>query len=72
MRDGDGNGWDEYKRLVMDKLDTLSEQVSSMNKKLSQVRLDVAGLKIKAGVWGLIGSAIPVVIGLGIFYLKGI
>ena len=35
-----------------------------------QLKSDVAALKVKAGVWGLIGGAIPVGIGIALTLLK--
>lgn len=31
----------------------------------------VSGLKVKSGVWGLIGGSLPVLIAVGIWILKG-
>lgn len=49
--------------ILSAKLDVVSEQ-------LTQVRVDVSALKVKAGIWGIVGGAIPVIIGLGIWFLQ--
>jgi hypothetical protein len=47
----DREGWSEYRRLVLDKLDTLTDDVKEIKK-------DVTSLKIKAAAWGFVaGSA---------------
>lgn len=40
-----------------------------LRKEVVRVQLDIATLKVKSGVWGLIGGAIPVVIGLAVYWL---
>jgi len=64
--DTNGNGkdsWTEWRRHVLITLEDL-------NGKMDKVRVEVAELKIKAGIWGLVGAAIPVLIGLGIMLVK--
>jgi hypothetical protein len=56
------NGWSAYERLVMDKLDTLEERVDALDEKLTLVRIDVAGLKVRAGVWGAVAGMIPALV----------
>lgn len=49
--DDSENGWNEYRRMVIDKLNTLTTKVD-------QLTNDVANLKGKAGVWGALGGII--------------
>ena len=67
-----GNGWDEYKLLVVDKLDGLGKKQDTFDEKLdnlkshftkevTSIREHVAVLRVKAGVWGLIGGAVPAI-----------
>jgi hypothetical protein len=37
---------------------------------VTQIRIDVEGLKVKAGIWGLLGGAIPVLILIGYLVVK--
>ena len=55
--------WSEYERMVIHRLDSLEGKVDKLV-------TDVAGLKVKAGIWGLIGGAIPVVIGVAYIILR--
>ena len=70
MPPGD-NGWNEWKRHVVPELERLSKCYESLDAKVDNLITSVAGLKVKAGVWGLIGAAIPVLIGLGIMAIRG-
>ncbi len=46
-------------------------EVKDIKKDLQKLNVSVGGLKVKSGLWGLLGGAIPVIIGLGIYILKG-
>ena len=50
--------------------DIVNARLNKIEKLQLQILVDVAGLKIKAGIWGLLGGAVPIIIGLGIYYLK--
>lgn len=55
------NGWNEYQRLVMDSIETHTEQLGKISETLTLIRIEIGMLKVKAGVWGLLGGAIPAV-----------
>jgi hypothetical protein len=52
----------------MDKLDEHDGKFSNIESKLTQIQIDIATLKVKAGVWGGIAGLVPVVLGLVLFY----
>lgn len=56
------NGWSAYEKLVMSKLETLEDRVDAIDDKLTLVRIDVAGLKIRAGIWGAGAGMIPALV----------
>ena len=66
----DTNGWIEYRALILSELKTLNTEVTSMRKEQTNIREDIAGLKVKAGVWGLIGGMIPVLLTLVVYFIK--
>ncbi len=41
-----------------------------INAQLLKLHIEVAGLKVKSGIWGLIGGLIPVMIMITFFILK--
>ncbi len=67
----DDDGWNEWREFVLDKLKVLESQYRGLDHKMDKLIEDVAGLKIKAGIWGLIAGAIPVVLGLAIVFIAG-
>ena len=64
----DTNGWNQYQKLVMDKLDEHDEKFTNIESKLTQIQVDIATLKVKAGVWGGVAGVVPVVLGLVLFF----
>ena len=72
MSDDDTNGWNEYKRLVMSSIDRLTEEVrhernnykqgiAGVYERLIDVEKEIATLKVRRGIWGMMGGLIPVV-----------
>ena len=64
------NGWKEWSKYVLKELERLNTCYASIDKKQQQIGIDVAMLKVKAGAWGALGGAIPVAIGLGIWFIR--
>jgi len=52
------NGWIENKKLVYDRLERMSETLTKIDDKVDDITIEIAKLKIKSGVWGLMGGAI--------------
>jgi hypothetical protein len=51
-----------FETLIIQKVDDLDEKVNHMDEKLTLVRIDVAALKVKAGIWGAAAGMIPAII----------
>ena len=52
----------------MDKLGEHDDKFSSIEDKLTKIQVDIATLKVKAGVWGGVAGLIPVVVAIVMFY----
>jgi hypothetical protein len=59
MTPPEGNGWTRSERLVMSKLDDLTEEVRGLRTDMQATKIDVAMLQVKAGVFGLVGGLLP-------------
>ncbi len=64
----ENNGWSKYEKMVIDKLDDHDDKFNGIEDKLTQIQIDIATLKVKAGVWGGVGGMIPAVIAIVMFY----
>lgn len=54
--------WAESESLVTSKLDSLEKGFDRLTNEVINLRVNQGKLEMKSGVWGVIGSAIPVVI----------
>ena len=63
------NSWSKYEKMLIDKLDDHDDKFGLIENKLTQIQVDIATLKVKAGVWGGIAGLVPVVLGLVLFYV---
>lgn len=71
MGNSGSNGWIEYRKLVLKELEDLSRAVAEIRTEQTKIREAIAGLNVKSGVWGLVGGAIPVSIGIAVWLIKG-
>lgn len=68
----------EYRRLILSELERLSSSVQDLTHQINQlrasdlaeIRSEIGMLKVKAGVWGLLGGLIPVLAALAALLLK--
>ncbi len=52
----DDGGWDEYRRLVVDTLERLERKTEDLKKSVDVANINIAMLKVKAGVWGALSG----------------
>ena len=58
-------------KALEDRVGRMDKRQETMRAELGIVGKTVAGLKIKSGMWGAIGGAIPVIIALLLLVLNG-
>ena len=56
------NGWQEWSHHVLIQLEALDSDIKTLSDRVVAVRLEVARLQVKAGVWGALAGLIPSVI----------
>jgi hypothetical protein len=64
------NGFDEYKKLLLAEISNLKVEVTSLTQTIGNLRVDVAMLQVKSGVWGFMAGLLPVLALLAMQYLK--
>ena len=64
------NGWNEWSRHVLAELERLNSWSAEIANRQTTILVQISALKVKSGIWGLIGGAIPVIIGLAIWAIK--
>jgi hypothetical protein len=79
---GDARGersWGEYRRLILAELERLNRLISDTlgkieairNDDIAQMRVDIAMLKVKAGVWGALGGLVTGATAVLLIFLRG-
>ena len=53
------DGWTKWENHVLAELKRLNGWLETVDGKLDKVSIDISGLKVKSGVWGLLGGFIP-------------
>lgn len=80
---GTGNGWEQWKIAVLDAIENqkncsnkLSMKIDSLHEKINQYitnqKVFEKEMKIKSGIWGVIGGSFPILITLLIYFLQTI
>ncbi len=64
------NGWSQWENHVLAELKRHNEWCNELADTQTQILVQLSALKVKAGIWGVIGGAVPVVIGLAIWFIK--
>lgn len=54
--------WGVYQKLVLKELEAHGLELGRLHEELILMRIEVARLKTKAGVWGMLAGLIPVII----------
>ena len=60
------DGWDQWAIYVLKELERLNAHYEALRREISAVHTEIATLKAKAGLWGAIGAAVPVLLMLAI------
>ena len=56
------NGWHEWSKHVLLELERLGKEQNETDDAMTSIKVEIAMLKVKSGVWGAIGGLIPVLI----------
>lgn len=66
MTNTDPAGWGSYERMVLAKLEELSDDIKEIQATQSRQNVEIAMLRVKSGLWGATAGLIP--FGLWIAY----
>jgi hypothetical protein len=59
---------DPYSQMVIYRLDQIDEAIADLRGEVIGVRIDVATLKVKAGIWGAAAGCVPALVaGIAVF-----
>jgi len=69
--ESNANGWTQWSKHVLLKLGELEKNMSKIYEAITELKVEIAMLKVKSGVWGLLGGLIPAAIAIIYILLKG-
>jgi len=67
----DPDAWETWCKHVLLELKRLAESSEETAKRMASQEAAISALKVKSGIWGLIGGSIPVLITLGYLLSTG-
>ena len=70
MKEEKTNGWNEWSKHVLKELERLNGCQEQIEKDVKKISVDIATLKVKAGIWGAIAGTIPAIIALIFILLR--
>jgi len=62
--------WMEYRKHVIKELERLNTNYEHLLNEVITLKVDIGALNVKAGIWGLMGAAIPVSLMIIVEFLK--
>jgi len=66
----DHDEWRENRKLVLKSIEDLWRCLEEAERGLAAARIDIATLKVKAGLWGLLGGALAAALAVVARYLE--
>ena len=60
----------EWRKWLVRKVESIEDEYKAMSGTIARLDKCIAKLNVKSGVWGLMGGAIPVIIGLTVYFLQ--
>ena len=60
----------DFEKYVLEELKQIKIKLDKVDDSVDYVKIKLAALRAKSGLWGLLGGAIPVTIALLIYFLK--
>ena len=62
--------WSQWAKHVLAELKRHNENQTKIFERMEDIGKEIAGLKVKSGVWGLVGGLIPVAIVIAVLLIK--
>jgi len=69
--DPNSNGWGEWSKHVLLELERLNRCYEDLRVDVQKIHIELAQLKVKAGLWGGVAGAIPAITAVLFILLRG-
>jgi hypothetical protein len=58
----DQESWDNWRAHVLSEIKRMNQNAQTIHNDVLGLRVDIETLKVKSGIWGLLGGMIPVIV----------
>ncbi len=66
------NDWEKWSVYILKELERLNDCYEESRKEIIKIGKDIVSLKVKSGMWGVIGGMVPICIGLLIWLARSV
>jgi len=66
------NDWEKWSVYILKELERLNDCYEESRKEIVKIGKDIVSLKVKSGMWGVIGGMVPICIGLLIWLARSV
>jgi len=66
----DRSEWSDYEKLVLNELERHNNLIEHIRKDVGFIYSEIAGLKVKSGLWGMVGAAIPIGLAVALKFIE--
>jgi len=70
MEENLNDDWKSWSRYVLKELENLSDENKELKSEVAKISIELSQLQVKAGLWGGLAGAIPIIIVLLLKLLK--
>ena len=63
-------GWNEWEKHVLAELERMNRMHESQIKKIERLGVEMAQIKIKASLWGLLSGSVPAIVIIALKLLR--
>lgn len=65
------DGWSMYQKHILAELVRHNKLLDEMNRSIVAIKMEIAVLKLKSGMWGALASAVVMIGGLLVYRFRG-
>ena len=69
---GNNDDWESWSKYVLKEVERLNDCYDGLSKEIVKIGKDIVGLKVKSGMWGVIGGMIPICVALLIWLARSV
>lgn len=65
------NGWSQWSKYILKELERQGKCINSIKTDINKIRVEIAMIKVKSSLFGILAGAVPAIIMLIVWLVKG-